>query len=205
MKLFDKNSFLYISIDDEDDIVDNDDDILSYHTQSSHCQTGTHIIRVLKNWTLTSIELCTMNLFTFPLVSVAPPEPKIGHDHPVAPDPPPKRTKHLSLEKNEDVYVNNIEFKIPNKKGGASVKIRDTIATYFVNMKQVDPTIAILLLKDATLSTILNSVLLPSEAEYYDKYFTTPTFDCRFTKVYFTSKPPSTSTTSSTHLSSNLS
>ena len=110
-----------------------------------------------------------MNLFTFPSASVAQPEPKICHDHPIAPDLPPKRTKHLSLEKNEDVYVNNIEFKIPNKNGGAEVKIRDTIATYFANMKQVDSTIAILPLKDAILPTILNSVLLPSEAECYKK------------------------------------
>ena len=125
-----------------------------------------------------------MNSFTFASPEAAPPDPKIRHEHPAAPTPPPKRVRHLGAERNEEVYVNNVEIRIPSKNANEDINVRDNIAIYFAAMKQVDTTIAILPLSNSDLPAILHSTSLPSNSECINKYFTTPTVDRRFTRVH---------------------
>ena len=127
-----------------------------------------------------------MTTFAFAAETEAP-TPFVPTNRTSIPPPSPyKKQKTGSATKNEDIFINNVEFKIPNKQGNESTSVRDTVAIYFARMKQIDKTMAILPLSDKKLPNILSSVSIPPEEECYSTYFTIPKINRRHTSVHMT-------------------
>lgn len=127
-----------------------------------------------------------MATFAFAAASEAPASTKQTNRSSIPPPSPYKKQRTESATTNGEVFINNVEFKIPNKKGNEKTSVRDTVACYFARMKQIDKTMAILPLSDDTLPTILSSVSLPTEEECYSTYFTIPKINRRHTSVHLT-------------------
>ena len=80
--------------------------------------------------------------------------------------------------------MNNVAFKIRNKSANKASNVRDTIASIFTTMQQVDKTLSILPLKHDNLPPLLSGASILPEEDTYNIYFTTPHIDSKYTKVH---------------------